>query len=92
MKAEELRQQERLLRTWKTMLGELDRMGPSSGVDADLQAFRRVRRYIVGQIETTEGILHKALRRSHSLGLQLNSLPPGDNPSDNRPTSGGENA
>lgn len=92
MKAIERRQHETLLSTWKGLLQKLNRIGPTSDGFDDLRAFGEVKDYILDRIEVEESVLHNAKVHRHYSRRRLNGLPAKDNPSDNRSTSGGENA
>ncbi|MBD8900368.1 hypothetical protein [Rhodanobacter sp. DHG33] len=91
MKAEERRQQERILHAWQNILDMLNRIGPESDSQADLEGYGEVKDYVLDRIERVTECLTKAAQRTPStrgrkpasLRPKMNSLHAGDNAVDN---------
>lgn len=91
MKAEERRQQERILHAWQHLLDTLNRIGPESDSREDLEGFGNVKDYLLDRIEEVSERLTKAAQRTPStcgrkpasLRLQGNGLHTGENAVDN---------
>jgi hypothetical protein len=89
----EVQKFDRLSDVYRDALLKLQRLGPVSRDPEDVRAWRRVYRGIQQRLRRLElKIGHNVAAGNVLPGPELNGLPPGDNPSDNRLTSGEENA